>query len=491
MFRAVRTLMLGGVAGKALGVVRELLTASLFGTGPIAVAYRLAQAAFLIPMNGLLSDALSAGFTPAYARSGMEHTARGRAVFAGMHAVVLTGSMLVALALALLAAPWVRLLAPGFDESTGSLAARMVVVLALGVPLYAAVSVYAAAGIAAGEPWLAAARASWQNACVLGGTLLAWWRGEPIYIAAGFVAAYALLALAGAGMAYRRGLSFWPRRSEWSGALAELAPVGRAVRLLLLVPLLIQLHLVIERRVASIVSPDAVAALDYARFLSETALLLLAMPFGVAGLGALAPLADDRFRELAARSLRTLLYAGVPLSLAAALHAEPIVRFVYERGAFGAESVAATTAVLQWSAPGLWGALVGYAGVRFLSARSANGRATSIYVAAFGANIAVNVALHPFIGAAALGAAAAANGVVFGLAIVGALGLFARLARDLATLAALATSYVALMAVAPGEFAAHAWLPFAAFLCYWIAAASLVPSCRRVVADTWSALRVA
>lgn len=491
MFRAVRTLMFGGVAGKALGVVRELCTASLFGTGPIAVAYRLAQAAFLIPMNGLLSDALSAGFTPAYARGGLEHTAGGRAVFAGMHAVVVGGSVLIGVALALLAGAWVQVLAPGFDEGTAALAERMVVVLALAVPLYAAVSVYAAAGVAAGEPWLAAARASWQNACVLGGTLLAWWLGEPVYIAAGFVAAYAVLAIAGASGAHRRGLSFWPRQAEWRGALVALAPVGRAMRLLLVVPLLIQLHFVIERRVASVVSPDAVAALDYARFLSETAILLLAMPFGVAGLGALAPLANERFRELATRSLRALLYVGVPLSLAATLHAEQIVRIVYERGAFGAESVAATTAILQWSAPGLWGALVGYAGVRFLSARSENARAVGIYVAAFGVNIALNVALHDSLGTAALGLAAAANGIVFGLAIVAALGLLARLARDLATLALLAASYLALMALVPPAFAAHAWLPLAAYVGYWVAAASLVPSCRRVVLDAWSALRVA
>lgn len=491
MFRAARTLLVGGVAGKLLGVGRELATASLYGTGPVAVAYRLAQAAFLIPMNGVLADAVSAGFTPAYARSGMEHTDRGRSVFAGMHAVVLAGSLLLAVALALLAGQWVRLLAPGFEETTAAMAGRMVAVLALGVPLYAVVSVYAAAGVAAGEPRLAAARASWQNAGVLAGTLAAWWSGEPACIAAGFVAAYALLALAGIRAARRRGLPFYPRRGEWERTFAALAPVGRAVRLLLLVPVLIQLHLVVERRVASVVSPDAVAALDYARFLGDTALLLLAMPFAVAGLGALAPLGDERFRELAARSLRALLYAGVPLSLAAALHAEAIVRFVYERGAFGAESVAATAAILSWSAPGLWGALIGYAGAKFLSARGENRRAIGIYVAAFGANVVLNVLLHPYLGIAALGAAAAANGVVFGLAIVGSLGLFARLARDFATLSALAASYLALTALAPGEFSAHAWLPLAAFVLYWLAAASLVPSCRRVVFETWSALRVA
>src|SRR6185312_118435 len=102
----------------------------------------------------------------------------------------------------------------------------------------------------------------------------------------------------------------------------------------MLVPLLLQVHFVIERRVASMVGADAVAALDYVRFLSDTAVLLLAVPIGLAGLGTMSQLTEPRFRELAARSMRLLLYVGVPLSLALVLHAELAVRIVFGRGAF-------------------------------------------------------------------------------------------------------------------------------------------------------------
>jgi putative peptidoglycan lipid II flippase len=488
---AARTLMFGGVAGKALGVARELVGAALFGTGPIAVAYRLAHVAFLIPLNGFLSDAFGAGFTPAYARSGMQCSDRGRTLFAGTHAAVLGVSLAVGLLLALCAGSWVRALAPGFDADTARLATQMVALLAVAMPFYALTNLYASAGIAAGDARMAAARASSQNVGLLGGTLLAWWTGEPVYIAAGFLTAYVLLAGWGVRAAWLQGLYFWPRRGEWAAAAVAVRGVWQAVRVLMLVPVMMQVHFVVERRVASIVDANAVAALDYARFLTDTAVLLLAMPLGVASLGAMATLSDARCRDIAYRSLRMLLYAGVPLSLALALHGETIVRAVYARGAFGAESVAATTAILRWLATGLWALLIGYAGAKYLSARNRNARLIGIYGAAFGCNVVLNVALHPFIGAAALGVAAAVNGIVFGLLMLHGLGVLARMRTDLLTVGALAAAYVALWALAPASLTANAWLPPLAFAAYWCTAVSLVPSCRQVVYETWVAVRAA
>ena len=320
MFIAARTLLFGGAASKALGVAREVLTAALFGTGAIAVAYRLAQAAFLIPLHGFFSEAFNAGFTPAYARSRRDHAERSRVLFAAMHAVVLGVSLFVGALLALVAARWVGLLAPGFDAPTAALASQMVAVLALAMPCYALTGLYAAAEIAAGDARMAAARAAAQNIGLIGGTAVAWYLDSPVYIAVGFLAAYVALASWGFSRTLTNGLRPWPRRGEWAVARDELRHVWRAVRLLLLVPVLLQVHFVIERRVASLVSDGAVAALDYARFLSDTAVLLLAVPFGLAGLGAMATMSEARFRAAARRALRMLVYAGVPLSLSAAVH---------------------------------------------------------------------------------------------------------------------------------------------------------------------------
>jgi peptidoglycan biosynthesis protein MviN/MurJ (putative lipid II flippase) len=514
VFAAARTLLFGGLLGKALGIARELVTAALFGTGPIAIAYRLAQAAFLIPLNGLLSDAFGAGFTPAYARaraaeaesacargadsaepsrrSGEPGTRSGE-LFAAMHAVVLGVSVGVGALLGLFADAWVRTLAPGLDPGTAQTAGQMVAVLAFAMPCYALTSLYASAELAAGDARMAAARASAQNVGLLAGVLVAWWSGSPVAIAAGFLAAYALLAARGLRAALARGLRLWPRHGEWSAAARLLEGVWRAVRVLLLVPVLMQVHFVVERRVASLVSGQAVAALDYARFVSDTSVLLLAMPLGLAGLGAMASMSDARFRDSALRSLRMLLYAGAPLSLILAVHGEAIVRLVFARGAFDAGSVATTAAILRWLGVGLWAQLIGYAGAKFLSARGQNVRALAIYASSLGVNVALNLALYPLLGAAALGVAAAANSVVFGVSILATHGLLQPLKRDLVTVGALALAYSLVWAL-PWTFVpadARGWLPLAACAAYWGAAAALVPRCREAVHEAWLSLRAA
>jgi putative peptidoglycan lipid II flippase len=491
MFAAARTLLFGGAASKALGVAREVLTAALFGTGAIAVAYRLAQAAFLIPLHGFFSETFNAGFTPAYARSRRNHAERSRVLFAAMHAVVLVVSLCVGALLALVASRWVGLLAPGFDAPTAAMASQMVAVLALAMPCYALTGLYAAAEIAAGDARMAAARAAAQNIGLIAGTALAWQLDSPVYIAVGFLAAYAALASWGFWRTMTNGLRPWPRLGEWALAREELHTVWRAVRLLLLVPVLLQVHFVIERRVASLVSDGAVAALDYARFLSDTAVLLLAVPFGLAGLGAMATMSDARFRAAARRAMGMLVYAGLPLSVAAAVHGETIVRAVFARGAFDGESVAATAAILQWLALGLWAQLVGYAGAKFLSARNGNARLIGVYAAAVICNVGLNLALYPIFGEAALGISAAAYGLVFGVLALKCLGLLGTLARDVATAGLLAAAYAAAWALAPADVAQHAWFPVATFTLYWAAAAALVPRYRAVVQQAWWSFRAA
>jgi len=490
MFRVVRTLMLGGITGKVLGIARELLSAALFGTGPIAAAYRLAQAAFLIPLHGFLSDAFGAGFTPAYARARADEIERSRVLFSGMHAIVLVVSVIVGLFMAIFALRWVQLLAPGFGAETAALATQMVVIMSMAMPFYALTALYASAGLAEGKPHIAATRASVQSVGLILGTLLAWYTGSALFIAGGFLLAYAALTAHGLRSALAQGMRPWPRRAEWAAVRALTVPVWRSVRLLMLVPLLLQVHFVIERRVASMVGADAVAALDYVRFLSDTAVLLLAVPIGLAGLGTMSQLTEPRFRELAARSMRLLLYVGVPLSLALVLHAELAVQIVFGRGAFDAASVARTAAILQTLAVGLWAQLIGYAGAKFLSARHRNRSLIGIYVAAVSCNVLLNLALYRFMGAAALGVASAANSLVFGLLVLKSLGLYETLRRDLITVGAIALAYVLMWNLASG-LSAPRWLPLVAFAGYWCVAVVVVPRCRAVMHELWLSMRAA
>src|SRR5690242_15376074 len=64
--RLALSLLTGGLLGKVAGLARELLLAAFYGTGDVVAAFRIAQAASLVPVNFITSDALNAGFLPLY-----------------------------------------------------------------------------------------------------------------------------------------------------------------------------------------------------------------------------------------------------------------------------------------------------------------------------------------------------------------------------------------------------------------------------------------
>jgi len=491
MFGAARALLFGGVTGKVLGVLREVISAALLGTGMFATAFRLSQTAFFIPIQGLLSDALTSGFTPQYARDRGDHIARARVLFAAMHLTLLIVSVVVGGLLAIFAARWVHLLAPGFDADTAKIATGMVQCLAASMPLYALTSLYAAAQLAAGRAAMSAARATAQSIGIIAGVTLAWLLGQPLAIPIGFVLAYLTLTLWGLRAVRAEGLPLWPTTGQWSDAGRSLRTIWSAYKFLVWIPALMQVHFVVERRIASVVNVHAVAALDYARFVSDTAVLLLAMPFGLAGLATMAGASEERFRTGAHMASRLLLYLGVPLSIGLFLNARWVVQVAYGRGAFGAESIAVTAAILQGQSVGLWAQLVGYSGTRFLSARGKNRSVVVIYALAVIANIVMNVTLAPVIGVEALGIASAANNIIIGVTVLYRLGIVRHLSHDLKLLICFTGGYVALWALAPAALGGMLWFPPLLFALYWGALGLLVPHNRKIFLESWRLLRAA
>lgn len=413
MFSVVRVLVLGGLVGKMLGVLRELLSAWLFGTGLVANSYRLSQSAFLIPLHGFVSDAVNGGFSPRFSVLKSTDPIKARALFAWLHLILLVLSIVVAAFLVVFSTQWARFLAPGFGPSAIALSSDFIRVLAISLPSYAVVSLYSAVDLAAGSGAISAARASIQSLGLIIGTLLAWVMGQPLFIAGGFVAAYFLLSFWGARVAVGHGMSF-SVFDCFNNARSELINVWRSFRTLIWIPVLLQVHQTIERQVASIVHPDAISALDYARFVSDTLVVLVAVPFATAGLSTMARMSEEEFIAGASRSFRVLLLIGVPVSAIFFQGSEFIVRLLFQRGAFGEGSVLITSDLMAALSLGVWGQLIGYAGGRFLSARARNAEVLVITAIGVFANIAVNLSLEREFGVATMGVAAAVNGILFG-----------------------------------------------------------------------------
>ena len=479
----------GGVAGKLLGVVREVALAASFGTGATAGAFRAAQTATLIPTHFFSSDTLNAGFIPMYARALRQRPARAHALFWSVFMLLTVVSVAVAAALWFYAPVWARMLVPGFSSDTLEVTAGMIRAMAVGVPFYMQASLFAYVEMARGDYLIGSLRSSVQNLGLLIGIAAAFATGQPLLVGWGFTAYSVLLAAIGLGSVLRKG--YLGRPAHWLGPETRAVAVEftRLTRPLVLLPVVHQGSLAVERIVASLIRPDVVASLDYAKTISETGVVLLAVPLGLAGLAELSRVDADVVRDRLQQMLPLLLLIMVPVSVFIGVNSQSIVRVVFARGRFGDDAVATTSLILAGLAVGFWAHVAGHVMMKVLSARGRNREAVLNVAAAACFSIAINLAMYRTLGPIALGLAASASGIALLGLTARSLGLLDTLARQIAPLLAGVALYLPLAwsvnGASTGGSANVMQLAFAAASCalFWLVWIAFVPALRRTVAE--------
>lgn len=369
--RSAGELLAGGLVGKLTGIGRELALAATFGTSDVTAAFRIAQAASLVPSNLVTSDALSSGFVPLYLKAREEGQDPAIDLYVAVQRVMAALSLFLAVGVCLFAPQIVELMAGGLDPRTVDTAARLLRVMAIGVPFYMVGSGCSYLALAHHMNALVSLRSSVQNVAMVLGVLGAAVTGDWILLAWGFTLGAVVFALVAAYRLDRRAVApwgIWVRPAR--GSLRLLRPFGRVVRGLLVIPVAIAVFEILERVVAARISAQTVAATEFANFIIDTCITLLAVPVGLA---ALAAVGGARDREASAtRRAATLipiaLAVAVPLSVTLAVNAELVVSLLYERGTFDAASARATATVLAGFAVGLWCQIIAYVFARMQSA---------------------------------------------------------------------------------------------------------------------------
>jgi putative peptidoglycan lipid II flippase len=186
----------------------------------------------------------------------------------------------------------------------------------------------------------------------------------------------------------------------------------RILKPLLALPLLMQGGFVVERAIASLIGVRVVASVDYAKFITETGMALLAIPLGLAGLSAWSGLDPDALKERLQKIVPFILIVTVPFSSFLLFHNRLLVKVLYARGAFDAESTTITASVLAGLAAGFWAQVAGYVLIKALNSQLRNREVVLFVAAALSANILVIVSLFKVLGPLALGLGASVNGVI-------------------------------------------------------------------------------
>ena len=360
------------LCSRILGLLREIVIASLFGASRNLDAFLTAFRAPNMLRDLFAEGALSTAFVTTFSKKITAEGDQSAWALANKIATLTTVFMSVITLLGVLLAPLlVAVLAPGFDPEKAALTvllARVMYPFILLVSLAALVMGMLNAKHVFGVP--AMASSFFNLGSILGGVLFAWWL-DPTFGSRALVG-LALGTLVGGFLQLavqvpsllKVGYVFHPDFS-WrdEGVRKVLQLMGPAV----IAASAVQVNVLINSIFASYLQDGAVSWLNIAFRLMQLPLGI----FGVALATVTLPLISrsaargdmPEFRGALAHALRLVMLLTIPSAIGLMIMAEPIIALIYEHGRFTAAATEQTAAALRFYSLGL----VGYSAVKVLA----------------------------------------------------------------------------------------------------------------------------
>jgi len=391
IFRAVT--ILSSFSGVVLvaTTARELVVANYFGRSDALDAYVTAYVLPLFIVN-LVAKSFDVAVIPTFVEvRELEGSGAAQRLFSGALVWSLALLLTVALLLAAFAPYYLPLLGSGFSASK-LLLTRRLLYLMLPLIVMSAVTVNGTALLNAGERF--ALPALLPVLAPLGGLLflIAFGRRWGIYaLAAGTVVGTALQATSLVVLARSLGFSLMPR---WSGFDPKLRQVMGQYVPMVAGALLMGTTELVDQAMAAMLPSGSVAALSYARKIVNVLVVVGAIPLGAATLPYFSDMVAKRAWDACRHTLRTyaglILLVTVPVTAGMVVFAQPLVRILFQRGAFGAADTAVVSHVEAWLALQVPFYLAGNMAVRLISALKRNGLLMAIAAVNTGLNAVLN-----------------------------------------------------------------------------------------------------
>ncbi|MCK1710253.1 MULTISPECIES: murein biosynthesis integral membrane protein MurJ [unclassified Bradyrhizobium] len=358
MIRSFLTVSTGTLASRLLGFARDSMIAALLGTGAVADAF-LAAFQLVNVVRRLLSEgALNAALIPAWLRIRERDGDKAAAAFAGRVLGTVSAALIgISIVIALLMPLIITVIAPGFLGSTTlDLAVQnarlMLPYLAFAGPVTVLMGLLNAQGrfaLTAFSPLLFNIALIVAIAALLLGhadaVFAAWMLATTVGVA-GLLQLLMLLSQRSAHLATPLRANF---DKEMRGFFAKAIPGMIASSG--------PQWLMVAGAIIASATPSAVSWLYFANRLIE-------LPLGIVGVAMGTVLVPELTRAVAScdrsavahaesRALELAAGLALPATLGLMVLAEPIVRLLFEHGAFGAADSAATAHALMWLALGL------------------------------------------------------------------------------------------------------------------------------------------
>ncbi len=352
------------LGSRMFGFVREMLMAAALGAGPMADVF---YAAFRFPnlFRRLFAEgAFNAAFVPLFSKEIEMNGVEGAKRFSEeVFGVLFSALMLITIGMQL-AMPWLVdwIIAPGFsdDPEKSSMTVRLATVMFPYLMCMSLTAMMSGMLNSLHRYFAAAVAPVFLNVVMISALAYAWWhKADPLTTAwylSWSVLVAGVLQLAIVYVAVRQaGIRIGFRRPKMTPNVKRL--------LVLAIPAAItggitQINQIIGQAVAS-GKEGAIAALQYADRIYQ-------LPLGVVGIAVGVVLLPELSRALKAgqvreaintqnRSLEFVLFLTLPAAVGLWVLSEPIIRVLYERGAFVEENTAIVASILAIYGIGLPG----------------------------------------------------------------------------------------------------------------------------------------
>lgn len=346
-------LSLGNAASRVLGLVRQIVIASLFGASGEVSAWRVASAVptmiYDLLIEGMLSAALVPVFSEYLATRSREELWRLASVVLSVAAVGLGG---VVLLLEVLAPQVAWLMGSGFPPDLLALTTRFIRLMLPAALLFGLVGILVGLLYALRAfTFPALSGAVFNLGIVLAAPLLA-----------GHLDIYSLCVGVLLGAAFQLavllpGLRGIPLRFTLAWRHAGLRRIGTLYAPIVASLVVSRAQIVVDRNLASHTGEQSIAWMDNATTLFQFPHGLIAIAISLAVLPALSQHAarqdGEGYQTTLLRGLRLVLALSIPATVGLFVLAEPLIRLIYEHGAFTASDTQWTSTALRCYLVGL------------------------------------------------------------------------------------------------------------------------------------------
>ncbi len=350
--RAAALLSAGNITSRVLGLVREQVISYFFGASVYVSSFRLSDRMLRLLYDLIVGGMLSGALVPVFS----EYAQRDRREVARLASALLTLlavlAGLILLTIELLALPLARVLAAGQTPEEQLVTATFFRWMAPAIALMSFSSVLLALLYALQRFRFAALATAVYNLGIVVGVPLLVGRVGPLSLAVGVLLGATLqlaILLPDLRDVTLRFSLYW--RHPGLRRIGQLyAPVALSLAVSLGQGLF-------DGRLATFTGPSSLAYMANATTLVQFPLGLVAMAVSYAALPTLSQMATlqrwPAFQHTLGRVIRLVLYLSVPAAVGLAVLAEPVVRLVFEHGAFTPKDTQETARALQVYAIGL------------------------------------------------------------------------------------------------------------------------------------------